>query len=308
MGHLEVKHLRMLRTIAETGNMTKAAQRLFISQSALSQQLKDIEGKLVADLFFRTPKKMIPTPMGQQLLQTARTVLQTIDAAELEIASAVSGEKGELKVGTQCVFCYKWLPHVMKRYQAKFPGIDVEIGNATDLRRELVSKKFDIIVTVAPLDDDNFTCSPLFEDQLVCVMASDHPLRSRPYLNLADFGRDNLISHAEKDKNRFYQGVLKPRGVEPKRLMTVGSPQAIMAMVAAGFGMSVFPAWAIRSTRETGGICTRPITKRGLPLTWSAVSLKNNHRPLFQREFVELIGGLNASDIKELPDYPTVAA
>ncbi len=302
MGCLEIKHLRMIRAIAETENITKAARRLFISQSGLSQQLKDIEGKLGADLFFRTRKKMVPTPMGKQLIKTAAGVLVTVDDAELEIARAVSGEKGELKVGTQCIFCYKWLPHVMKQFQAKFPGVDFEIGNSVNPAEDLASKRFDIVITGARGDDEHCTYTPLFEDQLVCIMPSGHPLSAMDFVRLQDFSRYKLISHAERELNKFYQFILKPKGIEPQRLMPVGAPHAIVSMVAAGFGISVFPAWAVRTTLASNGICARPITRRGLPLTWNAVFLPGANMPVFQNEFIQIVGNLNAADIAAIPD------
>src|SRR5210317_1728048 len=127
MNHLEIKHLRMLCTIVATGNMTKAAGTLCLSQSAISQQLKDIESKLQVDLFFRTRKRMLLTPIGKKLLKTAKQVVGLVEGAELEIARIVSGDRGELKVGTQCLFCFKWLPGVMRTFQKKFPNITVEI-------------------------------------------------------------------------------------------------------------------------------------------------------------------------------------
>lgn len=293
MNHLEVKHLRMICTIAETGNMTKAAARLCISQSALSQQLKDIEGKLKVDLFFRTRKVMLLTPIGKKLLESAQQVILTLEDAELEIAKIVSGEQGELKVGIQCIFCYKWLPGVIRFFQKKFPNIEFEIGTSTDLATDLESKKFDFIITAATVPDEQYTYVPLFADQLVCIMPADHPLRARACVQYEDFGRFNLISHSEKGASRFYQLALKPKGLEPKRFMTVGQPHAIVEMVASGFGLGVFPRWALNNSLETTGITARPITKGGLPVTWYATFLKNSQIPVFQQEFINIISKMN---------------
>jgi LysR family transcriptional regulator for metE and metH len=297
MNHLEIKHLRMICAIAESGNMTRAAEKLYISQSALSQQLKDIEVKLKVDLFFRTRKKMILTPIGKKLSETAQHVIGTIEDAELEIAKIVSGDRGELKVGTQCIFCYKWLPRVMRIFQSKFPNIEFEIGTSGDLAAELESKQYDLVITASAARDDNYDYLPLFADHLVCIMPPDHPLSSRPWIRFEDFGRFNLLSHAEKAQNRFYQLVLKPRGVEPKRMMMVGQPLAIIEMVASGFGISVFPRWAVRSTLEGDGITARPITRNGFPLTWQAAFLKNNQIPLSQKEFINIVSKMNIEDM-----------
>lgn len=303
MHHLEIKHLRMICTIAETGNMTKAAERLFISQSALSQQLKDIEGKLKVDLFFRTRKNMLLTPIGKQLLDSAQQVIRTIEDAELEIAKIVLGERGELKVGIQCVFCYKWLPGVIRIFQKKFPNIEFEIGSSHDLGNDLESKKFDCIITAASAMDEQYTCMPLFADQLVCIMPADHPLSARSFVRFEDFSRFNLISHAEKGASRFYQLALKPRGVEPKRFMTVG-PQAIVEMVASGFGLGIFPRWAINSSLESNAITARPISKGGLPVIWYAAFLKNGRIPNFQHEFINIISKMKIDEQPAfLPHY-----
>jgi LysR family transcriptional regulator, regulator for metE and metH len=296
MNHLEIKHLRMIRSIAETGNMTQSANRLFLSQSALSQQLKDIEGKLNVNLFFRTRRKMILTSTGKKLLQTAEHVIEALEDAELEIAKQAAGDRGELKVGTQCVFCYKWLPRVMNVFQGKFPNIAFEIGNSEDLAGELEAKKFDLIITASPSPDDNYTYSPLFKDQMVCILPENHPFGTQSCIHLNDFSKVDLISHAEKGRNRFYQTVLKPKGVEPKRLMTVGQPNAIIEMVASGFGVGVFPRWAVTDSLVGNGIIARPITRNGLPITWHAAFLRNANIPVFQDEFVNMVSKLNLAD------------
>jgi LysR family transcriptional regulator for metE and metH len=294
----------MIQVLSDTGNMTRAAQRLSVSQSALSQQLKDIEGKLATDLFFRTNKKMFPTAVGKRLLHTAKTVLETVVAAEKEIADTVAGEMGTLRIGTQCIYCYKWLPHVMRQFQHQYPKIDVEIGNADDAVEALNNGRFDIVITALPIQVELCVEVPLFEDQLVCVMPPGHPLGDRPFVRLTDFGDHKLISHAENQNNKFYQFVLKPKGIEPKRLMSVAAPHAIVAMVAAGFGLGVFPAWAVTSVLAENGIVSRPITKNGLPLTWRAVHLRHRNTPSHQAAFIQILRRLHLDEIGALPDCP----
>lgn len=286
----------MLSAISESGNMTRAAEKLCITQSALSQQLKDIEGKLGTGLFFRTRKKMIVTEVGRQLLETATQVLETLDQAEQDISRKISGERGELKVGTQCIFCYKWLPQVMHLFQQKFPGVEIEVGNSSDLSAELLNKKYDLIISGAVSPGELHTSVPLFQDQLVCVMKADHPLSACGFIQFDDFHGNNLISHAEKGRNRFYQQILKPKGIEPKKIMNVGAPQAIIEMVAAGFGISIFPRWAIAEALKTWPLVCRPISPRGLPLTWHAVYLKHANIPIYQQEFLRNISKLNVTE------------
>ncbi len=263
MNNLELKHLRMICALAENSTMTRAAEKLCISQSALSQQLKDIETKLGTDLFFRTRKKMIITEAGKQLQRTAVEVIDAVDQAERTISRKMKGEKGELKVGTQCIFCYKWLPQVLQQFHVKFPNIEIEVGNSSDLLEELECKGYDLIISGAISPGEIHTSVPLFKDQLVCIMSENHPLANCGFVQLDDFTKNNLISHSDKNKNRFYQQILKPKGIEPKKIMNVGAPQAIIEMVVAGFGISIFPRWALTDTIKTlGARCPSDYFKR----------------------------------------------
>lgn len=295
MNTIELKHLRMICALVESGNMTRAAEKLCITQSALSQQLKDIETKLGTDLFFRTRKKMIITDAGRQLQSTAVEVLESVDLAERAIARKMKGERGELKVGTQCIFCYKWLPQVMRLFHEAFPNIEIEVGNSVDLLEDLEGKRYDVIISGAIPPGENLTSVPLFKDQLLCIMTEDHPLAACSFVQLDDFANNNLIAHADKSRNRFYQQILKPQGFEPKRIMNVGAPQAIIEMVVAGFGIAIFPRWAVAEALRTWRLIARPITRRGFPLTWHAVHLSHNNIPVYQQEFIRSIARLNVT-------------
>jgi LysR family transcriptional regulator, regulator for metE and metH len=289
MNHLEIKHLRMIRSIAETGNMTRAAEKLYLSQSALSQQLKDIESKLQVDLFHRTRKKMVLTSSGRKLLRTAEHIVELLDDTELEIAKLVAGDRGELKIGTHCIFCFKWLPGLMVRFRKQFPNVEIEIDTSHDPAMELDQKRYDIIISARSLSDNTHAQQPLFQDQLVCIMDKDHPLAGQSYIHLKDFQDINMISHAEKGESKFYELLLQPKGIEPKRFMTVGQPQAIVELVISGLGVSVFPLWAVTGAIDAGSLIAKPISRNGVPLTWRALFLKGNNMPIYQKELIRMM-------------------
>ena len=269
--------------------MTRAAGTLYVSQSALSQQLKDIENKLQVDLFYRTRKKMILTPNGRKLLQTAGQVIDLLEDAELEIAQLAGGAAGELRLGTHCIFCFKWLPGIMADFRKRFPKVELEIGTSQDPARELEQKKYDIVISARSLHDHCYEQQSLFQDQLVCIMEKDHPLAAQEYIRLEDFQGVNLISHAEKGESKFYELLLQPKGIEPKRFMTVGQPLAIVDLVISGLGISVFPLWAVTSKLQEGVLAARPISRKGVPLTWRALFMKGNNTPVYQKEIIRMM-------------------
>lgn len=282
----------MVRNIARLSNMTKAAQMLHITQSALSQQLKDIEAKLGTDLFYRTHKKMILTPAGKILFDTAEEILGAISEAELEIARMVNGECGELKVGTKCVFCFNWLPDVLKEFHLKYPNIEFELGSSTDVVEELESKTFDVVITVGEDLPEHIQSYPLFHDQMVCVLPAQHPLTSHPFVRWQDFADNCLILPNEKNISRAYQEGLKIFGVEPKRFMAVGNPSAVIEMVAAGFGISIAPRWAFDDLLDKYPIALKQMTAKGIPLTWYASALKSNEAISYHKTFVAIVSRL----------------
>ncbi|MCB2217816.1 MAG: substrate-binding domain-containing protein [Desulfobulbaceae bacterium] len=183
-------------------------------------------------------------------------------------------------------------------FHAKFPNIEIHIGNSLDLVEELEEKRYDLVITGAISPSDSHTAVSLFADQLVCIMPDDHPLAAGRSVRLHDFAGENFISYTDAARDKFYQQALKPAGIEPKRIMNIGAPQAIVEMVIAGFGISVFPRWAVIEALKTWPLAARPITPRGLPLTWHAVYLTHSNTSIYQQEFINSISRLNVTEEK----------
>src|ERR1700760_1874728 len=110
---LEIRHLRLLAAVAETGTVTEASRRLHVTQSALSHQLRDAEEKLGAALFLRMGKKMVLTPAGATLLISTQRVLEELSNCERMIANSHGGTTGIIRLSTESYTCYHWLPPLM---------------------------------------------------------------------------------------------------------------------------------------------------------------------------------------------------
>src|SRR5262252_6692462 len=110
---LEVRHLRLVAAVADCGSLTRAGDRLHLTQSALSHQLRDIESRLGVALFLRIGKRLVLTPAGERLLGSAREVLGALRQAELEIRQLGQENAGLLRITTECYTCYHWLPPLL---------------------------------------------------------------------------------------------------------------------------------------------------------------------------------------------------
>lgn len=289
---IEMRHLKMIKTIAETENLTKAAQKLCVTQPALSQQLKDIEEKLETDIFFRTRKKMILTEIGKKLLQTANSVLEEIRLTELEVSKAVHGETGELKIGVHCLLSYKWLPAVVQKYQELFPKVEIEISNCHTIIKELKSDRFDLVVTAVPVDHKYIDYYSLFEDDIVLISAPGHPISSKKFVTEKDFEEETLISLIDKSKDALYQYYLLPAGIKLKKFLTIDQPAAIVELVKSNIGIALFPKWSVEAQLKAGEINACTISRDGVKLEWKAVYFKEKKFPAHQQAFIKLLKSL----------------
>src|SRR5947208_5837690 len=117
---LEVRHLALVAAVADLGSLTRAGDRLHLTQSALSHQLRGIESRLGAALFLRVGKRLVLTPAGERLLASAREVLDTLDRTEDEIRQMGKDRSGILRITTECYTCYHWLPPLLVHYRKRF--------------------------------------------------------------------------------------------------------------------------------------------------------------------------------------------
>jgi LysR family transcriptional regulator for metE and metH len=289
---VEMRHLELLMAVVEEGTLTKAADRLHLTQSALSHQLRDVEDRLGTPLFRRIGKKMLLTQAGERLLSTARAVKNELERARGDIQRMTDGDSGILRISTECYTCYNWLPPLLKTFSRKFPDVDVKIVvEATHHPiQALLKGKLDLaIVCSEPSNELKLQFAPLFEDELVTIMRRDHPLSRRRYVEAQDFAREHLLVYDLPDEDiGVFQKVLIPAGVTPRKVSRVQLTEAIIEMVRGGFGIAVLAKWIVEPFLKSGGLVALPITRKGVHRQWKAVMMNDGSIPKYMQEFVKL--------------------
>ncbi|MDA8139838.1 MAG: LysR family transcriptional regulator [Desulfobacteraceae bacterium] len=289
MSCLEIKHLKMIKAIAETENLTRAAQRLHLSQPALSRQLLDIEKCLGAGLFHRSKKRMILTHAGARLHQSAESILQELDTAEVAIAKIVHGETGSLRIGVSCLFCFQWLPAVMAHFQKNYPKVDLAISTSLHCREDLLAKRFDMVVTATPATGTELDSIDLFKDELVAIAAPDHPLSTKRHVMPVDVSGIKVIVARASSLSDCSLAVWPGALIEPEAIMEIEQPHAIIELVKAGLGVSMAPRWAVASYLAAGQLAAIPIGPKGIHLVWRVFYLKGSTLSAFQQKFIDLM-------------------
>ena len=295
---LEIRHLRLLAAVAEQGSVTEAGRCLHVTQSALSHQLRDAEEKLGTALFLRLGKKMVLTPAGEKLLDSARKVLHELHSAETQIEGLNGGTRGVIRVSTECYTCYHWLPPVLKKFSAKFPGVEINIVLEATARPlvALLDGRLDVAVTSGPIRNKSLRFTPTCEDELVIVMEPRHRLASSSYVQPRDLAGESIMCYPPREESTLVNKVLRPAGVEPARVMEVPLTESIIDMASAGLGIAFLARWALKNYLGTGRIVTRPLNKSGFRRHWYAATLRSRPSPPYLTEFVTLLARTCALD------------
>jgi LysR family transcriptional regulator for metE and metH len=289
---IEIRHLRMVAAVAQSGSVTRAASELHLTQSAVSHQLRDIEGRLGTALFLRVGKRMIPTPAGERVLGTARRVIDDVAAAEEDVRRIGTNEAGVLRVCTQCNTGYHWLPPLVEAFRRRHPHVDVAIAVECTMRplEALLEGRLDLAIVTQHVHNRQLRVRPLFEDEHAAIVAPDHPFAARKFVRPEDFAGERLLLYSGSAEESFtVRQILRPAGVEPERISFVMLTEAIVAMVKARLGISVMQTWAIEPAIRSGDVRAIPITPAGIHRQWSAATRRAATPSAHLDAFIELL-------------------
>lgn len=289
---LEVRHLSLVKTVAQEGNISKAGIQLHLTQSALSHQLRDIEGKLGVQLFLRHNKRMTLSKSGTRLLQSADQVLEELKQAEEDIKRIALNKEGLLRISTECYTTYHWLPSILKVFNRNFPNVDVQVISEGTLRpiEFLVERKLDLAIVSGTIRERQVVLEPLFQDKLVVIMHPEHPLAKKRYVNAEDFADQHLFMYSTSiEQSTVFQKILVPAGVSPKRVSHIQITEGIIEMVKAGLGIAVLAHWAVDPEIKRRSIKALPLTRKGFVRQWSAATLRNGPVPPHMDAFIKLL-------------------
>lgn len=288
---LETRHLKLIVAVSEEKSVTRAGGRLHLTQSALSHQLKDLEQRLGTPLFHRVNKRMLLTQAGERVLLTAQKVLGDLQGAEDDVAHIATGDRGSLRLSTECYTCYHWLPEMMKLFSRQFPKVEVRILlEATHHPVEaLLDGRLDFAIVSDPVRDKRLVYKPLFRDEVVVIMEPGHPLASREFIAAKDFVDQTLFSYVPSAESTVYNKILLPAGVKPFRFSQVQLTEAVVELVKAGLGISTMARWAVSQPIKSGSLIARPLTRKGFHRQWYAATLRTESTPPYVSEFIALL-------------------
>ncbi len=272
---LEIRHLRTLVALRETGSVVEAAERLFLTQSALSHQLKELESRLDCELFIRKSRPLRFSAAGKRLLLLADDVLAKVGDAERDVKKLMHGEAGRLFMAIECHSCFNWLMPTIEIYRNQWSAIELDFsgGFTFEPLPALAQGEVDLVITSDPLPMKGVEYVPLFSYEMHIGLANNHSLAAKIFLQPQDLADQTLITYpVDRSRLDVFKQFLNPAGVEPLSVRTSELTLMMVQLVASGRGVCALPNWVLAEYADKQFISVRSAGEKGIwPVLYAAV-------------------------------------
>jgi DNA-binding transcriptional LysR family regulator len=289
---VELRHLRYFTAVADNGGIGRAAQQLHVAQSAISEQIRDLETELGAALFDRENRTIRLTPEGEQFLLDARAVLALAGKAAANVQKSLHGEIGTLTIGFFVGGTGKFFPAIIREFRHRFPDVHIGLVEMAPAMQHqgLLDGSIDIGFTraVQPAQAAILRSEHFLTEQLYAVLLKNHPMAKRRRISMRELALEKFVLNDRKYSPAVFDKVITlctEAGFSPKISATATVSSGVLALVEAGEGLAILPGGAqILSSEELVFV---PLSDRAaliqLVIAWSA----QRERPVL-RSFLDL--------------------
>ncbi|MCV2216038.1 LysR family transcriptional regulator [Thauera sp. Sel9] len=267
MAILERAHLEIVRAVDRYGSLTAAAEKLHVTQSALSHTVRKLEDQLGTAIWHREGRSLRPTQAGEYLLAVAQRLLPQLELAEERLRQFAQGERGALRIGMECHPCYQWLLKIVSPYLAAWPAVDVDVKQKFQFGGigALFGYEIDLLVTPDPLHKTGLVFEPVFDYEQVLVVSRAHRLAGAGHVNPEQLSDETLITYpVSLDRLDVYTRFLTPAGISPKRHKPIETTDIMLQMVASGRGVAALPRWLVEENAKRFGVVPVKLGPQGV--------------------------------------------
>lgn len=282
---IELKHLRSVQALRDTGSVSEAANLLCLTQSALSHQLKDLEHRLGAVLFERKSAPVKFTAAGDLLLTLAAQVLPAIHQAEQQLKQGVVSTMQLIRFCVECHACYHWLLPCIKAFQQQQSSASLDFSATIEHKavEAMIQGQLDLVVTSDQRLQQHVVYHYLYAMELRLLVSPDHVLANETWIEPHQLQREIIFSYPlpqqRQDLFRFFLADAEFHG----QVKAIEQGSQIIQQVAANLGVAVLPSWMAEPYQQQGLLCSVALGKAGLwrPM-YLAYRFGDVHEPLYQ--------------------------
>ena len=264
---IERSHLSILREIERNGTLTAAADRLHLTQSALTHAIKKLEQRTTVKLWNKEGRTLRLTQAGSYLLSVANRLVPQLEYADQVIERFARGEKGVIRIGMECHPCYQWLLKVVTPYIERYPEVDIDVKQQFQFggMEALINYDIDVLVTPDPIHQSGVTFKPVLDYQQVLVVSKQHALAKKTQVEPIDLAEEVLYSYpVDIDRLDIYSRFLNPANCRPKKHKSIEATDIMLQLVAAGRGVAALPHWLVNEYADKMTIQAVRLGKAGV--------------------------------------------
>lgn len=288
---MDLRQLEMFQAIAETGSFTKAGDRLHVSQSAISRQIKLLEGELGVQVLMRVNKRVFLTEAGQALVKHCHRLFRDIEEAVLEVSANGQLSHGSLRIAGGMSVCTYLLPQLLKRYKTLYPSIKLTVstGNSEPIIRQIRNNEIDLGFLTLPIVANDLQVISILREEMVVVTGMKHPLGTKRQISPQDLAATPLIlfergSNTRKVIDQFFAD----QHLTPQIIMEMENVEIIKPLVEIGLGLTIIPYQSIVREVQAGKLHFARVAGHRLYRDLGLVFLKMDYIPRALREMVTL--------------------
>lgn len=275
--NITFRQLQVFAKLAETGNFTRAAEQLYLTQSAVSQQIRQLTANIGEPIIEVIGRKVYLTKTGSALLTTWQVMQKQWSAFAEEVQAVRTLHYGTLRLAVVSTAEY-FIPRVMGPFCARYPGIDVklEVANRDRIIERIQANLDDLYVMTTPPQDLDLICERLIDNPLVPIAPKNHALTKAKHLTLQDLQDERFIMREWGSGTRIaIEQFLAEHQVRITVRMELGSNEAIKQAVVGGLGLSILSRHVLhRLPNEADEISILPVEGFPLVTTWQLVYLR----------------------------------
>lgn len=295
---LSIKHLQVLVAYRSSGSLTRIAQLLKLTPSAVSRRVEEAEARLGIALFAKTGNRVRLTPAGEYVVRTAERILADLERAETVATRLGSNVREVVRIGMAAYRNFSWVPQFAAHLRKAAPQIAIELavdaeGAGIDA---LKAQVVDVFITphgAAP----QTTRTELFSDELVALVSPTHRLGERRTLLPADVETEVFYTYSLAVAPGFeYLRFLRPAHVNPVRYVMVASPETAAAAVRGGQGMTILSRWCVRSDLEDRRLVALTLGEWGVKIRWGALVRAGDEKRSAAQEVAEHLRAFFSSE------------
>lgn len=257
-----MRHLRALLAVAEELNFTRAAERIHLTQQALSGQIRQLEQRVGARLVERDSRRVELTEAGMVLCEQARPLLASAERA-VATARAAGGQAARLTIGYIAPLTRRLVAPALERFTAEHPDVELSIhfANFLDPLGGLRDQAADVAILYGEFEHQGIALQPLFSEPRGVALAAHHALATRSEVALEEFIDEPLVDVPTRDQvwRDFWTAAEHRNGTPPQVGATVQTLDGMIEAVGAGLGVAITVAPAVDALGPAAGVVFRPV-------------------------------------------------